>query len=265
MNEIIDFYGKYNEEKRLLNPWGRVEYLTTMHYIEKYIAGRTGLSIIDIGSATGRYAVPLALSGHKVTAVDLVPYHIGILRQKIRREKIPNLSAFVMDARALRKIPDDSMDLALLLGPMYHLFTEEEKIRVLSEAKRVVKPGGLVIAGYILNEYAVLTFGVREGNLLRSMEDGHLSPDFHVNNTAEDLFNYDRLSDIGRYRKKCGLKRVNIFAQDGPANYMRERIKEMTPEFFEAFMRYHLSTCERKDLLGAGCHVADVLIKPETP
>lgn len=108
MQEIIDFYGKYNEEKRLLTPYGRVEFLTTMHYIEEVMAGRKGLSITELGCATGRYSLELAKMGHLVTAVDLVPYNIGILKQKAEREQIQNVIPIISDAKHVKKIEDHS-------------------------------------------------------------------------------------------------------------------------------------------------------------
>lgn len=261
MKEIIDFYGKYNEEKRLLNPYGQVEFRTTMHYIEKYIAGRKNCSILEVGAATGRYSLALAEMGHTVTAVDLVPYNIGILRQKAERKGITNCVSMVGDALNLKKIPSDSQDIVLLLGPLYHLFSEEDKLKALMEGKRVLKPGGILMAGYIMNEFAVITFGFKEKNALYSQSTAKLDENFHVRNTVEDLFSYERLEDIDLYRDKAGLKRLEIISQDGAANYMRKELNEMSGEMLELFIKYHISVSARPELLGAGCHTLDVLTK----
>ena len=260
--ELIAYYGKYNEDKRLTTPYGRVEYLTTLRYIDRFIAGRTGLSILETGAATGRYSLELAARGHDVTAVDLVRYNIGILKQKAGREGLlPHVKAYVGDARKLRKVADSSQDLVLILGPLYHVFTEEEKVDILREAARVVKPGGKVFAAYIMNEFAVMTYGFHEGHILESQTAGKIDENYHVRNTVEDLFSFDRLEDLDRYRKAAGLRRVLTVSQDGPVNYMREDFKNMPEEIFQEFLRYHWSVCERKDLLGASCHVIDILEK----
>ena len=260
--ELIAYYNKYNEDKRLTTPYGRVEYLTTLRYIDRFIAGRVHLSILEAGAATGRYSLELAARGHDVTAVDPVRHSIGILKQKASREGLlENVKAYVGDVRKLRKVTDASQDIVLLLGPMYHLFTEEDKVEALKEGARVLKPGGKLFAAYIMNEFAVVTYGFHEGHVLESLASGKLDENFHVRNTEEDLFSFDRLEDIDRYRRAAGLRRVLTVSQDGPVNYMREDFKSMSEEVFQEFLRYHWSVCERKDLLGASCHVLDILEK----
>jgi 2-polyprenyl-3-methyl-5-hydroxy-6-metoxy-1,4-benzoquinol methylase len=260
--ELIAYYGKYNEDKRLTTPYGRVEYLTTLRYIDRFSAGRTNLAVLEAGAATGRYSLEMARRGHDVTAVDLVRYNIGILKQKASREGLlEHVKAYVGDARKLKKVTDASQDLVLIFGPLYHVFSEEDKVAILKEGARVLKPGGKLFAAYIMNEFAVVTYGFHEGHILESEMRGKLDEDFHVRNSEEDLFSFDRLEDMERYRKAAGLRRVMTVAQDGPVNYMREDFKNMTDDVFQEFLRYHWSVCERKELLGASCHVLDILEK----
>ena len=262
-DELVEYYGKYNEEKRLLSPHGQIEYRTTMHYIETLMAGIPCPKVADIGAATGRYAIPLAEKGWEVTAVELVNYNLGILKQKAERAGISkeHLTAMQGDALNLSKLPADSFDLVLLLGPLYHLFTADEKVQVLQEARRIVKPQGRIIAGYIMNEFAVIRFGLQEGQLLSSVETGNLDADFHVRNTPKDLFSYERIEDIDAYRERAGLKRLKLISQDGPTNYLRPVIDSLSEEAYETYFQYHLKTCERAELIGAGCHTIDILYK----
>ena len=261
MNEIETFYNKYNEEKRLLRPYGRVEYLTTMKYIHDFIGNRQALKIIDIGCATGRYAIPLAEEGHEITGVDLVNYHLGILRQKAERLGLNNITAKKGDALNLSKYPESAYDIVLNLGPMYHLFSEEDKVKALSECYRLLKPGGTMFTAYCLNEFGVILYAFREGKLKESLEKGKLDESFHIRNDITDLFSFDRTEDIERYNTAAGVKRIKIVSADGPTNYMRELVTQMDEETFEGFMRFHLSTCERGDLLGAGNHALDIATK----
>ena len=238
--ELIAYYGKYNEDKRLTTPYGRVEYLTTLRYIDRFSAGRTNLAVLEAGAATGRYSLELARRGHDVTAVDLVCYNIGILKQKAGREGLlEHVKAYVGDARKLKKVTDSSQDLVLIFGPLYHVFSEEDKVAILKEGARVLKPGGKAVK--------TLPEGTYYWRVMR--------------NSEEDLFSFDRLEDLERYRKAAGLRRVMTVAQDGPVNYMREDFKNMTDDVFQEFLRYHWSVCERKELLGASCHVLDILEK----
>ena len=256
MTKLEEYYNKFNEEKRLLRPYGRVEYLTTMKYIEEGIAGREGLKILDVGAGTGRYAVPLSELGHEVTAVELVNYNLGILKKKGS-----SVIAKRGNALNLGKFPAGSYDIVLELGPLYHLFSFEDKLRVLLEAKRTAKPGGLIYCAYCMNEYSVLTYGFKEGHIRECVEQGQYSPDFQSLSSEENLYSYVRIEEIRALSEAAGLTRVKLIASDGPANYMRQTLKEMDPETFSLFMDYHFATCERPELLGASGHTLDILRK----
>ena len=254
MTKIEAYYNKFNEEKRLLRPYGRVEYLTTMKYIEEGISGREHLRILDVGAGTGRYAVPLSEAGHEVTAIELVNYNLGILKKKGS-----SVTARRGNALNLSKYPADHYDIVLELGPLYHLFSFEDKLRVLQEARRVVKPGGLIYAAYCMNEFSVLTYGFKEGHVKEVLASGKYSPDFQSLSTEDDLYSYVRLEEIRALSDAAQLIRIKTVTPDGPANYMRREIEAMDQETFDLFMQYHLATCERPDLLGAAGHTLDIL------
>ena len=71
-NNIIEYYNKFNEDKRLTRRHGIVEYITAMKYIHKCLKKIDNPKIIDIGAGTGRYSIDLANEGYDVTAVELV-------------------------------------------------------------------------------------------------------------------------------------------------------------------------------------------------
>ena len=151
--------------------------------------------------------------------------------------------------------------MTLVFGPMYHLYTTEDKIKALEEAKRVTKVGGKILVAYLMNEYSVITYGFKENNIKKAIEEGKLDENFHVKSSKEDLYDYVRLEDINKINEVAGVKRVQIISADGPANYMRPTLNAMDEETFKTFVDYHLSTCERPELLGAGAHTLDILTK----
>lgn len=259
MTELEEYYNKFNEEKRLTSRHGQVEYITSMKYIHQYIprvSNACDVKILDIGAGTGRYSVALAEEGYDVTAVELVKYNLGILKKK-------NSSVKAMQGNALhlKKLSDDSFDITLLFGPMYHLFGFEDKKKALSEAKRVTKPGGILLVAYCMNEYSVLTYAFKEKHVLECMEQNRFTKDFHTVSSKENLYDYVRLEDINALNESCNLSRLQIISPDGPANYMRMYLNQLSEEEFNLFIQYHLSTCERPDLIGAGAHTLDILKK----
>lgn len=265
MTELEEYYNKFNEDKRLTKPHGQVEYRTSMKYIHDCLdeAGRGGkankdLKLLDIGAGTGRYALSLAEEGYDVTAVEPVRHNLSRLKQKDAEGRV---KAFRDNALDLKRFAEESFDVVLLFGPMYHLFTFEDKQRAMKEALRVTKKGGFILVAYIMNEYGVLSYGFKEGHIKECLEDGRLDQDFHCVSGEKELYDYVRLEDIARLNAETGASRVKIIAADGPANYMRPLLHAMDEETFELFMRYHLSTCERPELLGASAHIVDILQK----
>lgn len=276
MTKLEEYYNKFNEEKRLNSRHGQVEFRTSMKYIHEAVdfvkkamtetCGNcsdktTGISnsdikILDIGAGTGRYSVALAEEGFDVTAVELVKYNLGILKQK-------NSSVKAMQGNALnlKKLADNTFDVTLLFGPMYHLFGFEDKQKALLEAKRVTKPGGIILVAYCMNEYSVITYAFKERHALECMEQGRFSGTFQTLSMPEHLYDYMRIENIDALNTATELTRIKIISPDGAANYIRPFLNQLSDEEFELFIQYHMSTCERMDLIGAGAHTLDILQK----
>ena len=254
--ELEQYYNKFCEEKRLTRRHGNVEYVTSMKYIHKYLEDKQA-KILDVGAGTGRYSVQLSKEGYDVTAVELVNYNLGILKSKKSSVK-----AYQGTALNLSRFEENTFDMTLIFGPMYHLYTAEDKVKALKEAKRVTRPGGKILVAYCMNEYSILTYGFKENHMTESLQKGKVNADFHVVAEPEDLYDYVRLEDIDAINAGAGgLRRLQIVAADGPANYMRSVLNAMDEETYETFISYHLSTCERPELLGASAHTLDILEK----
>ena len=259
MNELEQYYNKFNEEKRLNSRHGQVEFCTSMKYIHEYIPAdrpKEEIRILDIGAGTGRYSVALAEEGYDVTAVELVKYNLGILKSKKSTVK-----AMQGNALNLKKLEDETFDVTLLFGPMYHLFSYEDKLKALGEAKRVTKTGGIILVAYCMNEYGVIMYAFKERHIMECIEENRLTEDFHTISEKQNLYDYVRIEDIEKLAAAAGIHRLKIISPDGPANYIRQFLNQLSEEEFEWFVQYHMATCERQDLIGAGAHTVDILRK----
>ena len=252
------YYNKFNEDKRLTRRHGKVEFITSMKYIHKVLENYSDPKILDIGAGTGRYSIALADEGFDVSAIELLKCNLNVLKEKSSKVK-----AHLGNALNLGKFKDNSFDVTLLFGPMYHLATKEEKIIALNEAKRVTKPNGTILVAYVMNEYGVLTYAFKEHNAIECKNDGRLNEQFHCIYSDQDLYSFVRIEEIDEINNACKLTRKQIISADGPANYMRQTLNQMSDEEFDLFINYHLSTCERLDLIGACAHTVDILIKDQ--
>lgn len=215
---------------------------------------KKSIKILDVGAGTGRYSLALCREGFDVTAVEPVKRNLEVLRGK--HEKIKTWQG---NALNLSFLEDNSFDITIMFGPMYHLCTEEERLCAFAEAKRVTKKGGFIFAAYIMNEYAVLKYCFGEDKIAECLENGSLTGDFHCVTKENDLYSYLRLGDIDSLNEKTGLKLIKRFSQDGASDYMRRELNAMSEETFSLFIKYHLATCEMPELLGASSHVVDIL------
>lgn len=254
--ELITYYNKFKEDKRLDTKHGQVEFLTAIKYIDKYL--KKDNSILDIGAGTGKYSIYYKNKGYDVTSVELVKQNINIFKSKL---KSIDISIYQGNATNLSMFKDNTFDIVLLFGPMYHLISYEEKIKALNEAKRVVKENGYIFISYCMNEYALITHGFKENYINDSFNNNLIDKDFKIISKDNDLYSYVRIKDINKLNKECNLKRIKIISQDGPTEYIKKDINKMDDETLNIYLNYHFKTCESKYLLEASRHTLDILKK----
>ncbi len=163
------------------------------------------------------------------------------------------------NALNLKKLKSESFDITLLLGPLYHLFSEEDKVKALTEAKRITKKGGYIFVAYLLADYAFIRHAIMDNNLRACLNSGTLDKDFNIISTEKDLYSYVRLNDINNYNNLANLKREYIFSPDGATDYIRPYINKLSCEDFEVFKQYTFKNSMRQDLIGASSHVVDII------
>ena len=255
---LTNYYQNYDEDGRLLSRHGMVEYITTMKYIEKYL--RPGMRIMEIGAATGRYSHSLAKCGYQVDAVELVEHNIEIFQ----KNTIPNEPVTITQGNAidLSSFKSESYDITLLLGPMYHLFTMEDKLKALSEAIRITKKGGIIFAAYCMGDASILSYGFIHGQIHNIIEKCMLDTEtFDTFSNPWDLFELYRKEDIDNLRNQFPVTQLHFIAADGYANHMRGTVDQMDDAMYELFLKYHLATCERQDMIGYSHHTLDIFRK----
>ena len=258
MNEdnLIKYYNKFNEDKRLTRRHGIVEFTITMKYINEYLKDKNNPKILDVGAGCGKYSIELYNDGYDVTAVELVKHNLMTLKKHNN-----NIKAYQGNSLDLSRFKDKEFDIILLFGPMYHLIDKKDKVKALEEAKRVLKDDGIIFISYIMNDYAIIKHGFMDNNIIDAIKSNMIDENFKIISKNTDLYSYVRLEDINELNKIVKLKRIKIIAQDGATDYIRPYINKMDEKVFKLYINYQLKICEKKEMIGASSHLLDIVKK----
>jgi ubiquinone/menaquinone biosynthesis C-methylase UbiE len=248
---LKEYYENYDEDGRLERIYGQVEYNITKKYIDQYIT--KDMKILEVGAGTGRYAVTLAEEGYDVTAVELIEHNLNILKSKITDEH--TIEAIQGNALDLSRFEDESFDVTLVLGPLYHLYTKEDQNKAIQEAMRVTRKGGKVMIAFITHDSVIVNWGFLDGNIKQGIQDKIVTDDFKCKIKPELLFVMFHVQDFKAMMQNNGCKTTHLIGTDGITNFFRSLLEEMDQETFDAWMDYQYTICEREDLIGYSSHV----------
>lgn len=210
--EIIAYYERGGEDTRLRAGEGRLELVRTQDVLRRVLPAPP-CDVLDVGGGSGVHAEWLAADGHRVRVIDPVPRHVAAAAA------LPGVVADEGDARAL-PAGDAAYDAVLLLGPLYHLPERDDRVRALREARRVARPGGIVVAATINRFAGVLDmahknrFGdpASRTTVVTAAETGELRPPAGVGFTTAYLH---RPEDVPAEFADAGLPGAAQYAVEG--------------------------------------------------
>ena len=261
LDNVLDQYYTYNyvEDDRLKkDKTHHIEFITTTTYIDKYL--KQNDRILEIGAGTGVYSLYYADKGYQVDAIELVQANVDVIKSKIKDNM--NINAIQGNALDLSMYGDNTFDLTLVLGPLYHLFKSEEVEKAINEAIRVTKPHGKIMFAFILFDLTMLTWGFQDKNIYENYGiDKEVSSDFKPNNSEDLIFNMRYFNEVKELMNKYFVKKLCYVATDGIGRVMKEDIDKMSDEEYKMFVNYHLSVCEREDLIGYSGHILSIVEK----
>ncbi len=246
-----------------LKEWNRLQkrtpyekYITT-HMMDRYI--RPGSRILDIGGGPGQYSIHYAKQGHTVTLLDLSDENVRFAKKKARQYGV-KITAVQGDATDLSRFPDDSFDTVFLMGPLYHLLTEESRIQAVREAKRVLKPGGYLFCSFILMFGGVI-YGLRELQETINLPEEQVLYDVAAKDEslAFEAFTYAWLTTVQDAEKLLGsvpgLHTETVFGQEGILAPYRNILSRSPKKTRIAWYDYALRFCEKRDYLTHSEHL----------
>ena len=261
LDKIIDNYYQtsYVEDDRLTKDKAHhLEFITTTNYINKYL--KKDSRILEIGAGTGAYSLYYAKKGYKVDAVELVQSNVDILKSKITNNI--DLNAIQGNALDLSMYEDNTFDITLVLGPLYHLFDNDEIDKAIKEAIRVTKNNGIIYFAFILFDPSMITWGFQGKNIYDNYGEGkQVSVNFKPINEEKLVFNLRYYKDIKKLIKKYNIEPLHYVATDGISRIIKDIINNMTDEEYKLYVNYHMSICEREDLIGYSGHILSIVRK----
>ena len=262
--EILEFYNEGKELGRLSQGLGRLELVRIQELIGRYFPPSPAV-VFDIGGGPGVHSLWLAKSGYEVHLIDAVPLHVEQARKVAQEHPAhPIASLKVGDARNL-DYPDSSADAILLHGPLYHLTDRNDRLQTIRESKRILRPGGILLA-VAITSYSSTIVGLIHGwiwdtdyfEMIREvLKTGqHRKPaDWNVFTTAffhhpDDL--KSELEDAGMiHERTLGIEGPGWMVPDLEENWRRKRQREAILEIArmmeqEPVMSPHIVAMARK-------------------
>jgi ubiquinone/menaquinone biosynthesis C-methylase UbiE len=260
--EVVAYYECGDEQDRLTARVGRLEWARTWDLLQRHLPPAPA-TILDVGGGPGAYAVPLALAGHEVHLIDAMPLHVQQARQAAAAAETRLAGTEVGDARALA-FPDAGADAVLLLGPLYHLLEEDERVAALTEAHRVLRPGG-VLAAVAISRFASLLAGLSQGWAVDHPEiiESGLHTGTHRNPEALrrhfTTAHLARPAELAAEVAAAGFGTIELLAVEGPGALVEDPDDWMDDPDRRGWLLRHVRRTEAEpSLLGASPHVMAV-------
>lgn len=247
LEQIQRTYELFHEDTRLnRSKAARVEFLTTTRYIERYL--KPGARLLDVGAGAGEYSLYFARKGYDVCALELSEHNIEAFRAKLTPEDSINLVQG--NAVDLSRYEDESFDVVLLFGPLYHLHREEDRQKCIAEAKRVCKQDGTMFFAFISNDMVILT-------------EFSYHPDYFVSGDydketfeLEDFpFVFHTVDECRAMLRSGGVQVLHEVASDGISELLEDKINAIDDENYAQYLRYHFYICEKPEFLGMSNHL----------
>jgi ubiquinone/menaquinone biosynthesis C-methylase UbiE len=265
---IERYYGVGYERSRLF-PDGKpsLEYVRSMELLDRLLP-RPPVRVLDVGGGPGAYAAPLARRGYRVHVVDPVPLHVEQASQAADNDPASGFTAAVGDARELAEL-DESQDAVLLFGPLYHLTETAHRQQALGQARRVLVPGGRLVAMAVCR-FASLLDGLYEGWLddpgFRPIVDQDLADGQHRNPDPvgkPEFFTtayFHEPEGLADEIEQAGFTEVAVYGVEGPGWPLRQEWADS--QRCEQILFAARSVETQRSLVGFSKHLIAAATKP---
>jgi S-adenosylmethionine-dependent methyltransferase len=247
-----------------------LEFQVGMQILEKYLPPAPA-RVLDVGSGPGRYAIALAEKGYRVTLFDLSGESLALARRNAAEAGVSDrVEGYEQgEASDLGPLGDGCFDAVLVMGPLYHLIDEADRLAAVRESLRVLRAGGIVVAT-IINHLGVARAGISE------FPDWYNEPiclnivGSYTNRVPEDKPHgfteayFAHPLELRRWYEEAGAETIAMAAQEGIAGGLRDECRRLAENrtAWQHFVQVVLATCEDPTILGGSEHTLYVGRKP---
>jgi S-adenosylmethionine-dependent methyltransferase len=256
-------------ERTVAAEWARMdrhplEFELTKRHIAEVLG--PGSEILDLGGGPGRYSFHYAALGHAMTLVDLTPANIAFALARQEESGIRLRECRVGDARGLPFLADESFDLVLCMGPLYHLVKESDRAAAIAECRRLVRPGGHIVCTFITRmAQSMCLIKERPGEIAAWDRTLRIGIDTGLNDAQFDTgfteaFFVEPLEVEGMLERE-DLEIVKIAGAEGFACQSEETLKSLDAEAFGKWVDLCFDYSTDRSTLGANEHIVAIARK----
>jgi 2-polyprenyl-3-methyl-5-hydroxy-6-metoxy-1,4-benzoquinol methylase len=259
MDETVKIVQEHYDS-RVLNEWNRIanrpEFLLTCRMFDRYI--KTSDKVLDIGGGPGRYSLYLADKCCDVTLFDLSPENVKFAKEQAAEQNLP-LKAVCGDGRIADKLVNDKFDHVLLMGPMYHLLEETDRIAAVNAALNLLKPGGIIFVSFI-TLFAVMIYYMKQAPEGINLEQEKIYVEHAINQKtyAGEAFTkvvFREQSEILPFMSQFPLEKLHLFGQESITSPCESNIMSQPQEIINLWLDLCEKMWEREDLLSWSEHI----------
>lgn len=256
MNYVVSSYENYDEENRLTtNNSRKIEFITTLKALDN-ILPQNG-KILDCAAGTGIYAFHYAEHSYDVTALDITPKHVEYMNKKLKQTNY-NIKTAVNNATSLSDFKDESFDIVLCMGPIYHLINIDLRKKCISECKRVLKKDGILVVSYINKFYAFPYVATSDKRFLNMDLANTLIKTGTIRHDDPNCFwtdsYYSTPEEMESLLSYFNFQIIDHLATDGLSPFLKDKVDNMNGEEYKTWCDYHYMVCRQKSILGASNH-----------
>jgi ubiquinone/menaquinone biosynthesis C-methylase UbiE len=214
--------------------------------------------LVDIGGGPGRYSIELARQGYRVTLVDLSESNLALARQKVTEAGVA-LDGFIhANALDLSSLPSETFNAAILMGPLYHLLTADERHRALCETRRLLRPGGKVFAAFITR------FAPFRDAAQKNQDWVHKDPAYAehlmktgVHNNGDGFTDayFAHPDEVTPLAEGAGFTSLRLMSCEGVVASCEDYINTLTGKDWEIWADFNYQFSQDPSLLGASAHL----------